>query len=158
MIKYTEGNLLDCPCGINTIIHQANTHNTFGAGIARQIREKYPEAYRADTEAYSKEIDPRNNLLGKFSFAEIGRITIINLYGQKLIPNPLLGFNTDYNAVIAAFSKVREFLKNDVGNIVGIPYGMGCGLGGGDWIIYEAIIKSTFIDENYDVYIVEYNP
>ena len=63
---YREGNLL-LSKDVEVIGHQANCQNTFGSGIARSIREMYPDAYAVDTLCASK----KSNTLGNFSMAYI---------------------------------------------------------------------------------------
>lgn len=50
MIKIIKGNLLDefANNKLDYIFHNANIRNTFGAGIAKQIKERFPAAYEAD--------------------------------------------------------------------------------------------------------------
>ena len=59
---YKEGNLLLAK-DVEVIGHQANCQNTFGSGIARTIREMYPDAYKADCDAAIEKV----NTLGRFS-------------------------------------------------------------------------------------------
>src|SRR4051812_24203036 len=68
------------------IVHQANCFHTMGSGIARHIRENFPEAYEADCNT-TKKGDPKK--LGKYSTAKIvtpnanPRLKyIVNLYSQ----------------------------------------------------------------------------
>ena len=44
-IVYKNGNLLDSTAGV--IIHGCNAQGVYNAGVARAVREKYPEAYQA---------------------------------------------------------------------------------------------------------------
>ena len=44
MIHYVKGNLLDSNC--DYICHQVNCQGVMGSGIARQIRERWPEVYK----------------------------------------------------------------------------------------------------------------
>ena len=49
----TNGNLLDTE--LTFIVHQVNCQGVMGAGVARQIKEKFPKAwenYKADLAAY----------------------------------------------------------------------------------------------------------
>ena len=46
-IEVIDGDLLDFPNQINTIAHSCNTQNVMGAGIAKSIKERYPEAFKA---------------------------------------------------------------------------------------------------------------
>ena len=88
-IEVIDGNLLDFPNDINVIAHSCNTRNIMGAGIAKQIKDRYPEAYEADTKAYNFEYDENGQYvhwLGKFSKAQIndGR-HIYNMYTQASV-------------------------------------------------------------------------
>ena len=156
MIHKIEGNLLtDRRCEV--ICHQANCQNTMGSGIARSIREFYPEAYQADTDAYQA----GEAYLGNISIAEIGNTgrsaqTVINLYGQDLY-----GTNsrkTNYEAVYSGLELVRTYM-DAFGHwhrpMIGFPKFMGCKLGGGNWRIYETMIEEAFKDFAGEVYIVE---
>ena len=81
MIDLIEGNLLDFPNDINVIAHSCNTRNIMGAGIAKQIKDRYPEAYEADWRAFNSNYGVT---LGKFSKADIGdRKYIYNMYTQS---------------------------------------------------------------------------
>lgn len=119
-----------------------------GAGVALAIRQKYPEAYAADCAVPSTP-----NKLGSFTYADTadGK-TIFNLYGQ-------LGFGhiyrqTNYEAIAVGLEKIRAFvLKNKPNAVIGIPFLMGCALGGGDWRVVESIILSIFGDLRLKVYI-----
>ena len=90
-IKTITGNLLDFPpydpddpdhyIGIDAIAHSCNLRNMMGAGIAKQIKNRYPQAYEADTKAFDTEYDKNGqyvNWLGKVSKAEIN---------SKFLPN-----------------------------------------------------------------------
>ena len=49
MITTITGDLLDFPQGIDIIAHSCNCRNTMSAGIAKQIKDRYPLSYDADT-------------------------------------------------------------------------------------------------------------
>ncbi len=171
-IVTVKGNITDCPEGINVISHGCNTHNIMGAGVAKALRNKWPETYEADIRAYNRNLSfnqgnhekTQQNLLGHFSTTDEldnfkgGKVRIMNLYCQRLGINSLAGCPTDYNAVISAFRAAIVFLtlnyKTQI--TVGIPYGMGCGLAGGSWDIYESIIKDAFKKTNMEVILVKF--
>lgn len=149
MIHEIEGNLLDEfeKGTVNIIIHQANCFNTMGSGIARQIRERFPEAYEADckTERGSKE------KLGKYSYAVIKGRVIINLYSQYEFGSPTR--NTDYNALYDGLASIRDKLNKP--HNIGVPFKIGSKLGGGDWIVVKAILEAVFKDSIHNLYIVK---
>ena len=151
---HAVGNLL-LNKDVDIIGHQCNCQNTFGSGIARSIREMYPEAYAADTRAHSL----RQNTLGSLSFARIRPETsakhgtkikfIFNLYGQNLFGRD--SRQTDYEAIYSALELMaNDITKNplfDSNFTVGFPYKMASDRGGARWEIIENMIGVAF--ENY---------
>lgn len=133
---------------VDIIVHQANCYHTMGAGIAKIIRENYPEAYKADCETVKG-----TEKLGTYSTAYIKdnnrQFVIANLYGQGGFDKRKRGLrDTNYDALNDAFTSLRDdLLKANSNRVVtiGVPYGIGCGLGGGSWRIVTAIIESIFL-------------
>lgn len=135
-----EGNLLDLfeQGEFDVIIHGCNCFNIMGAGIAKQIADKYPQALKADADfPLLKGTKDRlgnisvstQNILGKKRY-------IINLYSQF---EP--GRNTDYNAIQVALSKINYRFRPER---IGLPL-LGCGIGGGDWRIVSKIVKKELL-------------
>lgn len=161
-MKTIEANLLDFPNGINTIFHQANTENVMGAGIAKQIRERYPEVYNVDRDYFVPKGEDR---LGHYTQALVsGDDTAykmaVNLYGQMLHYYSVFGIRTNYFAL-------RDALRDYLGNynayfshydkpVCGFPYGMGCGLGGGDFNIVRHIVEEAMEEHHLTGYWVKY--
>jgi O-acetyl-ADP-ribose deacetylase (regulator of RNase III) len=155
-IKEVYANLLTFP-KVKVIAHQANCQNTMGSGIARSIREMYPVAYAADSNAAKL----RLNRLGNISIAYTSATTkdskiIINLYGQDLYGRD--SRKTNYEAVYCALEKIKDFLVTNKHTSIGFPKLMGCALGGGNWNIVRVMIEEVFADFDGDVYIVEFKP
>ncbi len=154
MIIEIVGDLL-CTKECNIIVHQANLFHTFGAGIARSIREKFPEAYAADCKTNNG--DP--NKLGTFSTAQITdqRNTtieyIVNLYSQTGLGSKDRQTSYDYMVVGLEALKERLDKRHAAGKKVclGIPFQIGCGLANGSWTVVHAVIESIFKDAPYDV-------
>jgi len=128
--------------------HQTNTLGVMGGGIAKQIKEKYPEVYKA-----YKELCLSHNskdLLGAVQYVECHDGYIIaNLFGQE-------GFGrnkqyTDYNALRNAlkivYKRVKQYQES-----VAIPVNLGCGLAGGSWDIVYNMIEEVFHDYNVTLY------
>lgn len=184
-VEQIEGNLLDFPThrkddpdnyiGINAIAHSCNTRNTMGAGIARQIKNRYPEAYEADNKAYNTEYDQDGQYvhwLGKFSKAEInskflpdGKGHIYNMYTQAN-----MGGDTRqvlYEDFWRALKRVEQDLYRinvekheydpSAPPVLGLPYGISCGLAGGNWGIIKAMIEDIFLDSPIKCYIVKFD-
>jgi len=148
-MRQISGNLLDFPEGITVLCHQANCQATMGSGIAAQIRERYPEAALADRDAWKA----KEAKLGLFSSVKINDTkTIVNLYGQYDFKR---GRDTDYEGLYLAMDRLFGVIseaKDPSKYVIGIPFGMGCGLGGGDWRIVSAMIE--VLEEKYHVPVV----
>ncbi|MCQ4727839.1 appr-1-p processing, partial [Anaerotignum faecicola] len=99
-------------------------------------------------------------LLGRVSAQPVekdGRwFLIANLYGQDDYGKT--GVYTDYEALEKALEEICEFLtvrgRNET---AAFPQGMGCGFGGGDWDVVEAIIMRVFEDYPGEVQIWKYD-
>jgi O-acetyl-ADP-ribose deacetylase (regulator of RNase III) len=123
-LKYTNGNLIDlAEAGeFDVIIHGCNCWNTMGAGIAREIRNRYPMAAQVDDETVKGDY----NKLGNYTTAFTGKFLIVNLYTQ---------FNMSRGDDVfeyGAFQLILEKLAFAFpGKRFGLPY-IGCGLAGGE--------------------------
>ena len=148
-MKVVEGNLLNAfDEGIPVIAHQVNCKGKMGAGLARQIKSNHPKAFRH----YKKRCDVRgSDNLGRCQLVEVrtGRY-IANLFGQD---------NYGGNAQQTVYRKLGEALgglnyqchKQGIEKVA-LPYGIGCGLAGGDWGVVEEIIKAKLTDVNVVLY------
>jgi O-acetyl-ADP-ribose deacetylase (regulator of RNase III) len=135
----------------DAIVHQANCFHTMGSGIARFIRENFPEAYDAD--CATKKGDSEK--MGTFSFAAIKNprypnvSLIINLYSQFDFSRDMR--HTRYDALVDGLTLLRDKLRAKAKGktrTIAIPYRIGSNRGGGDWKIVRAIIDSVFGNEN----------
>lgn len=156
MITYKKGNLLEQP-DIDVIIHQANLFHTFGAGIAKQIKEKFPEAYAADC----KTVHGDKSRLGNYSYAFSNDKLILNLYSQFGLSSS--NRVTSYDAMVTGLTKIKLDIECNVFDLqdnfkIGMPHKIGCGLANGNWEIVNSILKSIFEDSELDVNIYEFCP
>lgn len=126
-MKHAKGDLLKMARNgnFNIIVQGCNCFCTMGSGIARQIREEYPQAYTADCTTAPGD----RNKLGTYSFAAAENFLIINAYTQ-------FGFNKGGESSdvfeYTAFKLILEKLYYFHGaNHFGFPY-IGMGLAGGD--------------------------
>ncbi len=119
---------------INVLAHQVNLQGVMGAGIAKQIREAFPNVY----ELYREAVRTHELGLANVQLVRVGPSQwIANIAGQSKFGRG--GNHTDYGALRMAFSDLAEFLDG-TSLRVGLPYGFGCGLAGGDWSIVSQII------------------
>ncbi|ESP94637.1 macro domain-containing protein [Pseudoalteromonas luteoviolacea] len=127
----------------DVIIHGCNCFCTMGAGIAKGIKDKFPEAYDADasTEKGSKD------KLGSYTSATVLRnghkITIVNAYTQHNWRGR--GVKTDYDAIRKAFGGIKVSFS---GKRIGYPL-IGAGLAGGDWKVIATIIDNELQGEDH---------
>lgn len=122
---------------VNVILHSCNTRNRFGAGIAKQIRQAFPQAYIADCQAAQIGL----NQLGLISQAVIslplnkasktaGKVlTVVNMYTQDSYSTSKSKVYVDYLAFAKCLSLVK--LHHSTARI-GIPSGISSGLANGN--------------------------
>lgn len=162
-IELINGNLLDFPNGINNIAHSCNCRMIMGGGIAKQIKDRYPEAYQADVDFISDEYDHNGQFkhpLGNYSKAKVDKGVIYNLYTQAGIGTGER--QVHYEKFWRALKNMQEdllFIQHETGirQSLGLPYGISCGLAGGNWGIINAMIEDIFLDSLLKCCIVKYD-
>lgn len=136
-LKHTKGNLIDLAeeGHFNIIVHGCNCYNTMGKGIAKEIRERYPDAYTADVTTVPGDKEKLGNyttMLGK-------QFNIINAYTQYSFWSHGKGkvdlFEYD------SFSTILDKLAAQYPTSkFGFPH-IGMGLAGGDPISIIAMLE-----------------
>jgi len=133
-----------------------------GAGLAKQIRNKYPKVFNEykrildwGKEEYKKGYSKNKYPLGSVQFVRTDDEKVIaNIFGQlEYGKNKIY---TDYEALEKGFCGVLEAVTWDNSKLQGysiaIPYGIGCGLAGGSWDVVYKIIEKVFNDYNATIY------
>ena len=141
-IKY---NLLDIQYGAIllrrrfAIAHQVNCMGVMGAGLALQIRDRWPEVYRKYRKYCNPEAGDNQLRLGSVQILKVGdNLFVANLAGQY---NYGCGQqHTDYDALRTCLTKLSSWAAS-ASLPVYLPYKMGCNLGGGDWETVSQIIS-----------------
>ena len=143
MVTIKKGDLLKA--NETVIAHQVNCCGVAG-GLAADIFKKWPYAKKDYTDITSRL--PGKVLFGMAQFTgqqRDGHI-ICNLFGQF---NP----GADYNP-----TKLEQALEQ-LGNYartrecsVALPYGLSCGIAGGDWNEVYEIIERTLTDVEVTIY------
>lgn len=106
------------------IVHGCNCFNIMGAGVAKQIKDQFPDAYQADQETLSGD----RNKLGCYTIGMAGRLVIINAYTQYHTASNRGEDVFEYNSFQIILDKlVRRFGKYRIG----LPM-IGMGLAGGN--------------------------
>jgi len=135
----------------DVIIHGCDCYGDMGGGIAKSIREHFPEAYAADQNTEKGNVDK----LGSYSSAVVASkdhtLTIVNAYTQPHWKGH--GVLVDYNAVAA----VMKLIKVDFsGRRIAYPR-IGAGLARGDWTILSHIIEDALNIEDHTLVDFEKN-
>ena len=137
-MKIVDGNILDVKSGI--ICHQVNSKGVMGAGLALAIKNKYPIVYKEYMEVYNN----GDLLVGRVLHTEVSD----GLYVANLCAQGMYGYGgrfTDYEALEQCIESVRKFaIDNELP--IYFPFGIGCGLAGGDWDIVSGIIERIIPD------------
>jgi O-acetyl-ADP-ribose deacetylase (regulator of RNase III) len=128
------------------IVQQCNAKGVMGAGLAKAIRDRYPQVY----DHYRAEFELGLLELGYTSYIEVEEnILICNIVGQESYGREKKLY-TNYKALRAGLEDVK-MMAHDLGLDVVIPFGIGCGLGGGKWseVVYpmiEYVFKGDLIE------------
>jgi len=140
------GDLLNVSEGI--ILHQVNYQSHMGGGIAKQLSSKYqnllPE-YCNFIKDMKNEFGNswRTMIMGQVFYTSVDQDLVVgNCFSQ--VEEPIRGSITSYDAMIRCFDNVREVFPQDK---VYVPFGMGCGIAGGNWNIVKEIIE----DFNFEI-------
>jgi len=141
-MKYIDGDLITLTRKgyFDVIGHGCNCFLNMNAGIAKSIKEAFPEVYSADWTTRKGD----RKKLGTASYVDYGDFVVLNLYTQ-FDYGP--GLRADYDAI----RKCMKYIKNRYsGRKIGLPM-IGAGLAGGDWNIISKIIEEELEDEDVTV-------
>ena len=126
MMKITRGDLLEMGKDnrFDIIVQGCNCWNAMGSGIAKSIREQFPDAWLADQETLPGD----RNKLGTYTIGMSGRLVIVNAYTQyntAKFPGEDVFEYRSFEVILAKLAK--RFGKYRIG----FPM-IGMGLAGGD--------------------------
>ena len=140
-IRYKQGNLTHATQPL--IIHGCNCFHTMGAGVAKALRQAYPEVIEADR----KTIRGDKSKLGSFSIAYLmdGR-RILNCYTQFRYGRGQRHFN--YEAFTLCCRQITATFPQCP---IAMPF-IGCGLAGGDWDKVLTILHTELPTHQITVY------
>ena len=136
-MRTVVGDILEIECGI--ICHQVNCQRVANAGLAQQIRHKWPDWYEA-FRAW------RPHLGQVRWYMASDDLWIASLYAQDEYGRDRRHTNyATLGACLMAVATKRLLFVPD-GLDIYIPFKMGCELGGGDWTIVSQIIEDALPD------------
>lgn len=135
----------------NIIAHQVNGLGIMGGGVAKQIKDVYPNVFRT-YKTYTDNHPSPESLLGANLIVLVDgskKKFIANLFGQAHI-----GYSqkqTETEALRKALLHLKGYAQQ-LNLSVAMPHGIGCGRGGGDWNEIYALIDSVFHDYPVTLY------
>lgn len=150
-MKERVGDLLELAQAgeFDVIVHGCNCFHTFGAGIARAIKQRWPATHHADV---TQTIYGDRKKLGTIIPVSVSdSLTVINAYTQYGFQRGALP-NVDYAAVRSCFREIANAFGRK-GLAFGIPK-IGAGLAGGDWDIISKMIAEEMKIENVTVVVL----
>lgn len=117
------------------LVQQVNCRGVMGRGLAKAIREKWPQVYLAYKKAYDQ---------GKW---QLGMVQVVDVEAGVWVANLAGQLNwgtqkqqTNYMAYRTAWSKVYWWARKRQIDVYA-PWFFGCGLAGGDWKIVQPMIE-----------------
>lgn len=168
MIRYEKGDLLQS--NLRIIAHGVNCQGKMGAGIAKQIKEKYPNVYNdytvfTEMHSHVPGLGAPNNLMGQIVITETSpqklnkgdlRSYILSAYTQETIGREFGKRYISYDAIDDAMASIGDWLewyedKYKHRTAIGMPK-IGAGLGGGCWEVIEQIINNRLKDNQVYIY------
>lgn len=140
MVRHIIGDLVRDAADYQVIGHGCNCFTSFGAGIAPQIKAKFPEAFVVDCETVKGDKDK----LGTITYTKIqDEPVVVNIYSQY-------GFARQHGEVALDYDALRKGLRAMKQKFSGKTFGLpklGAGLAGGSWEIIEKIIEEEMRGE-----------
>jgi hypothetical protein len=154
MITEVKGNIFNFIKEGDYLIQQVNTEGVMRRGIAKQIKELFPDV----NERYETFVRFSNkfNLLGACQTLDTKykgvNLNICNCFAQDL--------HTYYDGHLTNYEALEQSLKIALWSSRSttrflLPKNIGCGIGGGDWKVVYNIIERVFV--NREVLIVDYD-
>lgn len=146
-IKLVESDLLESKS--KYIVHQCNCITTSAAGLAKSLFDKYPYAdiYKNRT----KDDFPGSIKICGNGIDERFVIAIFGQYG----PGKSCLANYSYDNKILRLTYFKNALERikEISNLesISFPYGIGCGLAGGNWENYLKLIEDFSNSVNAEV-------
>lgn len=137
-----EGNVFDSDA--NIICHQVNCQGVMGSGVAKEVRERYPNVYE-EYRILCGFFKDHSKLLGTAQIIptdKSGIHFIANCFGQDKYGYDGAQY-TSVEALKEAFVKVADAAQ-EFDFKVAMPYKIGCCRGGADWNTVEKIIEEAF--------------
>jgi O-acetyl-ADP-ribose deacetylase (regulator of RNase III) len=143
-MKHIKGDVLEVSKNSKSavLLHQVNCQGVMGGGIAKQIKDKYPNHFIDYCCIIDHSTGQHKECLGQWfiTFCEADT-AIVGLFGQYCFGTDKR--HTNYAAFVKSLSDFIQSLCMRKDSELIIPKNIGCGLGGGDWNIIEQILHDV---------------
>lgn len=138
-IKQVDGNAVSALLNgdVDFLIHVSNCQGRFNSGVAKEVRERVPNAY----------LDYMNYHRGNNGGLVLGEVSgsdgVINLHAQEYY-----GYDGKRYLNYGALSKCLSWVNLSVesGTKIAVPYKMGSDRAGGDWEIVKELVEFYLSD------------
>ena len=136
-----EGDLLNADADF--ICHQVNCQGKMASGVAKFVRERYPQVYEQYMKFYN--INTVEQLLGFSQYVKVSDTEgqkpyyVVNMFAQANY-----GYDGKQYTSLEAFKKCLESINSHcIGYTVAFPWMIGCVRGGADWNVVLPMILET---------------
>lgn len=162
MVTFHNGNILDS--GADIICHQVNCQGKMNSGVAKAIRDKWPEVYIKYMESNEVIWDKAhehgrmiwNHMLGQIQvvfIADKKTMAVVNMFAQENY-----GYDgrryTSYDAFWSCLGEIKRTINP--GLRIAFPARIGCVRGGANWNVILKMIEEV-LGEDYNVEIWDYD-
>lgn len=162
MVTFHNGNILDS--GADIICHQVNCQGKMNSGVAKAIREKWPDVYIKYMESNEIIWDKAhehgrmiwNHMLGQIQvvfIADKKTMAVVNMFAQENY-----GYDgrryTSYDAFWSCLGEIKRTINP--GLRIAFPARIGCVRGGANWNVILKMIEEV-LGEDYNVEIWNYD-
>lgn len=148
-IIYRTGNVVDALINgeVDFIMHCCNAQGVMGSGVAKEIRQRIPNAYTEYMFRYnlSKQFDNGKGFLGSVNLAD----GVFNLIGQEYYGYDKKRY-VNYGALASCFRMLPCAIEQSSDKYsdecaIGIPYKMASDRAGGNWNIVLELIEHLVV-------------
>ena len=120
--------------------HGVNLRGVMGRGIAKTIKEKFPETY----DKYAEACEHKYITIGDAFITEEGDLRIVNMATQVHM-GPDARYDAIFDSAMDAAAQVYEMAKEmDRNAVLAIPR-IGCGIGGLEWEKVQTLLEAVEI-------------
>ena len=147
MIHEIKGNLLDTNC--QYICHQVNCQGKMNSGVAKAIRDKWPEVYTQYLQKYVDADGYADELLGEIQHVPVSNLKcVINMFAQENYGYDGYRY-TSYDAFWSCVNRIAVTVPK--GSSIAFPNRIGCVRGGANWDVIKNMIE-VVLGKDYDIY------